>query len=176
MADDAVPTDDRAAEAAELDLTPATGAVDAAAATPSRRRWRNWLIMAVFAGALGVLVFQALTSARVFFYNVDEAVAQRADLEDRTFRLQGTVIDDPVEDETGAMVFTVGHNGARATIRHVGEEPTDLFEVGIPVVAEGRWDGDAFESQQLLVKHSESYVAENDERPGVGDGTYEIIE
>lgn len=160
---------------AELDLTPAPAAVTPTEATP-RRRWRNWLIMGVFAAAIGVLVFQALTSARVFFYNVDEAVADRAELEDRTFRLQGTVINEPVTDASGAMVFTVGHNGVQATIRHVGEEPTDLFEVGIPVVAEGRWDGDEFESQQLLVKHSESYVADNDARPGVGDGTYEIID
>lgn len=159
----------------ELDLTPSSSAVEPPL-PGSRRKWRNWLIMGAFAAALGVLVFQALTSARVFFYNVDEAVADRAELEDRTFRLQGTVIDEPVMDATGAMVFTVGHNGVQATIRHVGEEPTDLFEVGIPVVAEGRWDGEAFESQQLLVKHSEAYVADNDARPGVGDGTYEIIE
>ena len=110
----------------------------------------------------------------MFFYNVDEAVADQADLGDRTFRLQGTVVNEPVEDESGALVFNVGHNGVQATVRHVGEEPTDLFEVGIPVVAEGRWDGDAFESQQLLVKHSEAYVADNGDRPGVGDGTYEI--
>ena len=103
-------------------------------------------------------------------------MADRAELEDRTFRLQGTVIDEPIKDASGAMVFTVGHNGVQATVRHVGEEPTDLFEVGIPVVAEGHWDGDAFESQQLLVKHSEAYVADNDDRPGVRDGTYETVE
>ena len=161
-------------EAVELDLTPTASAVDPIPSKP-KRKLRNWLIMGIFVGALGLILFQALTSARVFFYNVDEAVADRTELGDSTFRLQGTVVNEPVEDETGALVFTVGHNGVQATVRHVGEEPTDLFEVGIPVVAEGRWDGDAFESQQLLVKHSESYVADNDDRPGVGDGTYEVI-
>jgi len=165
-----------AGDGAELDLTPAQ--VDDAVTSAPKRRWRNWLIVGVFSGAMGVLIFQALTSARIFFYNVDEAVADRTELEDRTFRLQGTVVDEPVEDVSGAMIFTVGHNGVQATIRHIGEEPTDLFEVGIPVVAEGRWDGDSFESQQLLVKHSEAYVAdsEGEDRPGVGDGTYEVIE
>lgn len=163
-------------DGSELDLTPQHVA-DSAISAP-KRRWRNWLIIGVFVSAMGVLVFQALTSARIFFYNVDEAVADRAELADSTFRMQGTVVDEPVEDSTGAMIFTVGHNGVQATVRHVGEEPTDLFEVGIPVVAEGRWDGDAFESQQLLVKHSEAYVADNEgeDRPGVGDGTYEVIE
>ena len=161
-------------EGADIDLTPAH--VDDVAVSGPKRKWRNWLIVGVFAGAMGVLLFQALTSARVFFYNVDEAVADRAELEDRTFRLQGTVVDEPVEDSTGAMIFTIGHNGVQATVRHIGEEPTDLFEVGIPIVAEGRWDGEAFESQQLLVKHSESYVADNDGRDGVGDGTYEVVD
>lgn len=162
-------------DGAELDLTPAH--VEDTASTGPKRKWRNWLILGIFGGAMCVLLFQALTSARVFFYNVDEAVADRSELEDRTFRLQGTVVDEPVEDASGAMVFTVGHNGVQATVRHVGEEPTDLFEIGIPIVAEGRWDGESFESQQLLVKHSESYVADSgDERPGVGDGTYEVVE
>ena len=169
MAD--VPPIDAGAD--ELDLSP--NVVDAAPQR-SKRKLRNWLIIGVFTAAVGFLTFQALTSARVFFYNVDEAVADKAELADRTFRLQGTVVDEPVEDASGALVFNVGHNGVQATIRHIGEEPTDLFEVGIPVVAEGRWDGESFESQQLLVKHSEAYVADNDERPGVGDGTYEVIE
>ena len=160
-------------EPSELDLTPATSAAEPEAVRAPRRKWRNRLIVAVFVGALSLLLFQALTSARVFFYNVDEAVADRAELADRTFRLQGTVVDEPIEDASGALVFTVGYNGVQATVRHVGEEPTDLFEVGIPVVAEGRWDGDTFESQQLLVKHSEAYVADNDDRPGVGEGNYE---
>lgn len=161
-------------DGSELDLTPIQIA-DTAVSTP-KRKWRNWLIVGLFGGAMCVLLFQALTSARVFFKNVDEAVAERVELGDSTFRLQGTVVDEPVEDETGAITFTVGHNGVQATVRHVGEEPTDLFEIGIPIVAEGRWDGEAFESQQLLVKHSEAYVADNDDRDGVGDGTYEVID
>ena len=151
----------------DLDLTPDRGPREGAA--PTRRRWRNWLLMGAVGIALIALLFQALTNARVFFYNVDEAIEQRAEIGDDTFRMQGTVIDEPATDASGAMVFTIGFNGAQATVRHIGEEPTDLFEVGIPVVAEGRWDGDAFESSQLLVKHSEAYVADNGERPGVGE-------
>lgn len=130
--------------------------------------------MGVVALALGALLFQALTSARVFFYNVDEAVADRSELGDSTFRIQGTVVDEPRQDASGALVFTIGYNDVQATVRHIGEEPTDLFELGIPIVAEGHWDGAEFESTQVLVKHSEAYVAENEGREGVGDGTYEV--
>ena len=127
-----------------LDLTPSTPPPSAQPVT--RHRARNWLVMGVVVLALGALLFQALTSARVFFYNVDEAVADRTELGDSTFRIQGTVVQEPVEDASGALVFTIGYNDTQATVRHIGEEPTDLFELGIPVVAEGHWDGADFES------------------------------
>lgn len=145
-------------ESNEIDLTPV------APPAPHRKRGRNWLIGITIAVVLGAVLFQALTSARVFFYNVDEALDRRDELGTDTFRLQGTVLDQPELDDVGAMLFTVGFNGSEAVIRHVGDEPSDLFDVGIPVVAEGRWDGEVFESRQLLVKHSESYIEDYPDR------------
>lgn len=142
----------------ELDLTPV------APPAPRRRRGRNWLIGLALTAVLGGVLYQALTSARVFFYNVDEAIERRDELGTDTFRIQGTVLDEARLDDTGAMIFTIGFDGAEAVIRHVGDEPSDLFDVGIPVVAEGRWDGDVFESRQLLVKHSESYIEDYPDR------------
>ncbi len=127
---------------------------------PKRRSLRNRVIVGALALVLVGILYQALTSARVFFYNVDEAVARREELGDRTFRIQGTVMDEPANVD-GAMIFTIAFNDETAEVRHVGDEPSDLFEVGIPVVAEGHWEGEAFESKQLLVKHSESYVEDN---------------
>jgi cytochrome c-type biogenesis protein CcmE len=47
-------------------------------------------------------------------------------------------------------------------------DPPDLFEPGVPVVLEGRWQGDGddlvFSSDRMLVKHSEEYEAENEDR------------
>jgi len=166
--------DDSGTPANDLDLSPASPLPTTSATPTPRKRVRNWVMMGVVVLALGAILFQALTSARVFFYNVDEAVAQRDEIGDSTFRIQGTVVEEPVTDTSGALVFTIGFNGTRATVRHIGEEPTNLFELGVPVVAEGHWQGSEFESTQVLVKHSEAYVAENDQRPGVGDGTYEV--
>lgn len=145
---------------ADLDLTPRPPA----RGRSPRRALRNGALVGAVVLALGFVLFQALTDARVFFYNVDEAVAERTDLGDRTFRMQGVVLSQPARDADGAYRFTVGHEGVDATVHHVGAEPTDLFEVGIPVVVEGRWDGDEFRSQQILVKHSEEYIAENGDR------------
>ena len=157
---------------AELDLTPRPPAPPAR----RRRRLRNVALLGVVVVALGFALVQALTSARVFFYNVDEAVAERDDLGDRTFRMQGVVVSQPERDPVGAYRFAISHGDSRATVHHVGAEPTDLFEIGIPVVVEGRWDGSEFRSEQILVKHSEEYVAENEGRldyDGDGDADYD---
>ena len=50
-----------------------------------------------------------------------------------------------------------------------------MFKPNIPVVLEGHWSStsDVFESDRILVKHSEKYVADNPDRTAhfVGDGT-----
>ncbi len=149
----------------EIDLTPAVEPDQ-----PGRSRIRNWLIVGGIGALLAFILVQALTSARVFFYNVDEAVAQRSELGDETFRMQGVVVSEPETDTDGRMTFTVNFNEVDAQVVHVGEEPSDLFELGQNVVVEGHWEGDAFTSAQILVKHSENYVAEyGDDRPGVGE-------
>ncbi len=148
----------------EIDLTPS----EADEPVARRNGVRNWLILGGIAAVLVFVLVQALTSARVFFYNVDEAVAQQAELGDQTFRMQGVVVTEPETDDSGRMSFTVNFNEVDAEVVHIGEEPSDLFELGQAVVVEGRWERGTFTSSQILVKHSESYVAENEgERPGV---------
>lgn len=120
--------------------------------------------MGLLALAAGFVLYQALTSARVFFLNVDEAVAQRSSLGDETFQIQGTVVTEPDVVDGGSLVFTISYGGEDAVVRHVGAEPSSLFRLGQPIVAEGRWDGDAFQSTQILVKHSEEYVEDNPSR------------
>jgi cytochrome c-type biogenesis protein CcmE len=142
---------------ADLDLTPRPSP-----APPSRRRrYRTAALGAVVVLALGFVLFRALTDARVYFYNVDEAVSQRAEMGDHRFRMQGTVVTQPERDADGAYRFEISYGGMEATVHHVGAEPTDLFEIGVPVVVEGRWDGSEFRSEQILVKHSAEYIAEN---------------
>ncbi len=148
----------------DLDLTPSAAEERPRLEEKPRRRWRNWAILGVLAVIAGFVLFQALTSARVFFLNVDEAVAQKAELGSEVFRLQGTVVDEPSTDPDGALRFTVAFGGEEAEVRHVGDEPSNLFRIGQAVVAEGRWDGEEFLSSQVLVKHSEEYVEDNPNR------------
>jgi cytochrome c-type biogenesis protein CcmE len=123
-------------------------------------------VLALVLVGLGVVVYQGLTSASLYFYNADEAVEQRADLADKRFRLQGTVQADSIEAIEGGVAFTVAFNEVEVAVEHDGDPP-ELFQPGIPVVLDGSWGAggeDVFESDRIVVKHSEQYQADNGDR------------
>lgn len=151
-----------------MDLTPRTlGEGDGSAArSPRRSRGRQiavGVVLVAILGALGLVLFQGLGSATLYFRNVDEAVAQRDALGDRRFRLQGTVVPGSVEDTADGVRFAVAWNGAEAEVVHRGDPP-ELFQPGIPVVVEGAWSGEAFASDRMIVRHTEEYKADNPDR------------
>ena len=164
--DDRLPDqpDDRDLEDGGLDLSPRP-AGDARTRRGPGRRWGALGVLVVLAGALVFIVIQA-RGATVYFKNADEAVAEREELGTSRFRLQGTVVDEPNEGADDASYFTVAYGGVSVKVRHTGSEPA-MFEAGIPVVAEGRWnaDGTQFQSDRLLVKHDEDYKDYDDENP-----------
>lgn len=123
---------------------------------------RLWLAAVVVLGALGFLLYQGLGNATLYFRTADEAVAQRDKLGDRRFRIEGNVLS-PVDEEGGVVLFRIESKGVQVPVTHKGDPP-ELFQPGIPVVLEGRFQGDGFSSDRILVKHSETYVAENPDR------------
>jgi cytochrome c-type biogenesis protein CcmE len=156
--------DDRDLDDGGLDLSPR----DVAAAPPrnrARRRWGSVIVLALLGIVLVFIVIQA-RGASLYFKNADEAVAQKASLGTKDFRLQGTVVGKP-RDGADATYFTVEYNHVKVHVRHTGSEPA-MFQPGIPVVAEGHWNeaGTRFESSRLLVKHDESYDKYDKDHPG----------
>jgi cytochrome c-type biogenesis protein CcmE len=127
------------------------------------QRRRLWAAGGVVVVALGFLVFQGLGNATVYFRTADEAVAQRQSLGDRRFRIEGTVVSGSVEESGGMVAFRIASKAVEVPVVHRGDPP-ELFKPGIPVVLEGRFQGETFASDRMLVKHSESYVAEHPER------------
>ncbi|MDQ3897153.1 MAG: cytochrome c maturation protein CcmE [Actinomycetota bacterium] len=126
-------------------------------------RGRLWIAGVVVLGALGFLVFQGLGNATLYFRTADEAVAQRQQLGDRRFRIEGDVVDGSVRQVGNDVSFVLMKNDVEVPVRHRGDPP-ELFRPGIPVVLEGRFEGDHFSSDRIMVKHSETYVAKNPER------------
>lgn len=157
-----------------LDLTPRPVEPTSSRRSDRGRRRAVLAVLGVLAVALVFLAYQGLNNATVFFRNVDEAVAERADLGDKRFRLQGRVVDGSLESDGSMVTFVVEHGGARAEVHHVGDPP-ELFQPEIPVVLEGRWsdEGDWFDSDRILVAHEEDYEAEHPERTDeyVGEGS-----
>jgi cytochrome c-type biogenesis protein CcmE len=116
-------------------------------------------------GALGFLVLRGLGNATLYFRTADEAVAQRATLGSRHFRIEGQVVAGSVHDRGDGLEFRIESRGTVVRVVHHGNEP-GLFKPGIPVVLEGRFapGTTTFESDRILVKHSETYVAKHPER------------
>jgi cytochrome c-type biogenesis protein CcmE len=121
------------------------------------------LVLVTVVAVLGFLVWKGLSNATVYFRNADEAVAERDELGDQRFRIQGSVVDAAEETPDGVN-FDITYNGVDVAVRHVGDPP-ELFEPGIPVVLEGTWDpdgGDFFASDRMLIKHDATYESQDD--------------
>lgn len=162
-----------------IDLTPRTGP-SSAGGRPARRRTNPaaWVLLGLVVVALGFVVVQGLGNATLYFLNADEAIAQRDELGDRTFRLQGLVRDD---GDGSAATFLVEFNGVTVAVESTQGPPTlEEFGEDVPVVLEGRFaeGSDLFLAHRILVKHDETYEAENQDRlrdaedgRGAGTGT-----
>lgn len=124
---------------------------------------RLWIAGAVVVAALGFLLINGLGNATLYFRTADEAVAQRQSLGDRRFRIQGSVVPGTINQQGEDVSFAIAANNVEVPVRHQGDPP-ELFKPGIPVVLEGRFRGPTFSSDRILVKHSESYIAEHPER------------
>jgi cytochrome c-type biogenesis protein CcmE len=121
------------------------------------------IFLAVAVAVAGLLLWQGLQNATVYFKTVDEAVAQRASLGDRRFRLEGVVQDGSVREHDGYVDFVVAENDAEIRVHHVGDPP-ELFKPNIPVVLEGHFNGRVFDSHRILVKHTSEYREEHKDR------------
>ncbi len=147
---------------ADIDLTPRTTPDEPA----RRRRNRKWLPMVVLALVLvagGVIVTQFLTSAVDYYCNVDEIGVRDGCSDDRRIRLQGTVDEGSVAKVGNATVFTISFNEATMKVSYDGE-PGGIFKECIPVVVHGIIENGELQGDRVEVKHSEEYVAVNDER------------
>jgi cytochrome c-type biogenesis protein CcmE len=116
--------------------------------------------------ALGFLVYKGLTSAIVFFKTANEAIAQRATLGNSTFQLEGTVVYGSVHRVGSTQVtFEIAQGGATIHVENTGDPP-EMFRPGLPVVVVGHFVGnsDGFASDQIMVKHSQQYIAAHPNR------------
>ncbi|HUZ21215.1 MAG TPA: cytochrome c maturation protein CcmE [Acidimicrobiales bacterium] len=157
--------------------TPPVGGERAAAvaalrkARSARTRRRIALVGVVLLAAAGFLVYKALTSAIVYFKTAQQAVAERGTLGDSTFQIEGVVVPHTLRS-TGprTLSFSICSGRVHVPVENQGTPP-QLFAPGVAVVLVGHFVGtsNVFSSNQILVKHSNSYVAAHPGRVQTGD-------
>jgi len=141
---------------------PATASSQAAGFPYPRRRkslgTRRQRVVAavVIVGALGFLMERGLANAVDYYLTANQAVAQRAQLGDKDFRIQGTVLPG-VRQVGTTLQFSITSHDVDVRVVSMGA-PGQLFRVGTPVVLDGHWQGNVFSSFQIMVQHGATYV------------------
>jgi cytochrome c-type biogenesis protein CcmE len=130
-------------------------------ATLGNRR-RVTIAVIVVLAALGALLYQGLSNAATYFYTADQAVSHKAAQGTRRFRIEGTVLA-PVRTVNTSVEFQIENNNVTVDVVHTGNQP-QLFKPGIPVVLEGRWSGNYFASDLIMIKHTATYRQQNPSR------------
>ena len=120
------------------------------------RRGPATIFRVVAFGVAGVLLWQGLTNATVYFKTVDQAVAQRAKLGTRRFRLEGIVQAGSVHAVGKGVDFVVEENNAEVRVHHEGGTPA-LFRQAVPAVLVVPLRHTVFDSDRLLATSTASY-------------------
>jgi cytochrome c-type biogenesis protein CcmE len=146
------------------------------AAIAAKRRHtmsRLGVVGIVLAGALGFLIYKAISSAVVYFKTAQQAVASRASLGDSTFQIEGLVVKGSIQKTDGAVSsFTISSGPVKVFVENSAPQPA-LFQQNVPVVLVGHFVGstNTFASQQILVKHSNAYIAAHPNRVRAPNGS-----
>jgi cytochrome c-type biogenesis protein CcmE len=122
-----------------------------------KRYWKFILPAAALVAILVVLLLN-LNSSLVYFNTPTELAAEEAG--EARLRLGGQVVTGSVTETTEGVSFDVTDGRQAVRVLHVGA-PQELFAEGIGVVVEGTWDGEAFHSDSMLVKHDEQYQTDD---------------
>jgi cytochrome c-type biogenesis protein CcmE len=135
-----------------------------------RYRARYVVVGLILVGALVFLLVEGVGSALDFYLPANQAVAQRASLGDKTFNLEGVVEPGSIRSTSSGVDFVVTSGSTRLAVSNTGSPP-QLFQPNIPVIAVGHFHGAGFVSDQILVKHSATYIAQYPSRVTAPNGT-----
>lgn len=144
-------------------------------ATVQRRRLRRRIgvVCIVLIGAVTYLLVEGLGSSLNYFDTVPQALHHKKSLGTQVFRLEGVVSQKSVHHTKTGASFTVSGNGYRVHVINQGNPP-GLFQAGIPVVVVGHFKAvtsSEFLSNQIMVKHSATYIAAHPTRVRAKNGT-----
>jgi cytochrome c-type biogenesis protein CcmE len=107
-------------------------------------------------GAVVFLLVGGLSRNIVYFRTTSEAVKTRSEQGTHRFRLMGAVVSGSQQPTSDGVAFDVTDGIQRVRVVHHGSPP-ELFKDGVPVVCEGHWQSDVFDSDRIMIKHGADY-------------------
>jgi cytochrome c-type biogenesis protein CcmE len=136
-------------------------------------RRRLAVVGVVIGAAIGFLLYKTLSSAVVYFKTASEAVADRSALGNSTFQIEGVVVPHSIRHIGGGELrFEISSGKVTVSVENSGTPP-QLFQADIPVVLVGHFvsSSNLFSSDQILVKHSNEYIAAHPRRVRAPNGS-----
>jgi cytochrome c-type biogenesis protein CcmE len=152
-----------------LDLTPV-----APPRTKSSSRRRTIGVLVVLVIAILALLSQGLLHSLNYFDTVDQALASRAKIGTTTIRLEGVVKPHTINRTASGASFWITGSGSKEVYVISRGTPPQLFQADIPVVVEGHFTTShsmTFDSTQILVKHTSTYIAKYPKRVKAPNGS-----
>ena len=113
----------------------------------------------IIALAIVYLIYTGIQSASAYFLTVDELYANGQTMQNRTVRVSGDVDADTIAFNNRDLIVTfdvISDTGERMPVIFHGPKP-DQMRQGASAILEGKYDGEIFTAQALLLKCPSRY-------------------
>jgi cytochrome c-type biogenesis protein CcmE len=118
--------------------------------------WKFLIGGAVVVAALSWLGFVGFQESKSYYITVDEFSAMKGDLQGKTLKIAGDVVEGSIDRSGQGLQFVITHSGKDLKVRYVGRDVLpDTFKGGSKAVVEGTLSDDGV----LLARHVEAKCA-----------------
>ncbi len=113
----------------------------------------------IIALAIVYLIYAGVQNSAAYFFTVDELYAKGAAMENRPVRVSGKVDATTIDFNNRDLILAfdvVSETGQRLPVVFNGPKPDQMRE-GAEAILEGKYDGQVFTAQSLLLKCPSRY-------------------
>lgn len=113
----------------------------------------------IIALAIAYLIYTGVQSSAAYFFTVDELYAKGTAIENQTVRVSGKVDAATIDFNNRDLLLkfeVTSDTGQRMPVVFNGPKPDQMRE-GAEAIIEGKYDGQAFTAQSLLLKCPSRY-------------------
>ena len=113
----------------------------------------------IIALAIAYLIYTGVQSSAAYFLTVDELYTKGTEMENRTVRVSGKVDATTIDFNNRDLLLqfdVTSETGQRMHVIFNGPKPDQMRE-GADAILEGKYDGQAFTAQSLLLKCPSRY-------------------